>query len=552
MKNIKLSVKLMGVFSFVALIVLVGGSVGWYVVSSAVGISEKMGNTDDIAQELLQREIDHLNWAGKVGEFQRDENITELGVEKDEHKCAFGKWYYSDARKNAEAAIPEISGLLGQIEEPHRKLHNSAKELEKILQKGKESRKEAVAYYGSETSGHLRSVQKILREIAPMVEKHILEARNTSAARTGRFKFIVFAGVVIGALVTIGLGIFLTLSITRPINRVVEGLTNGAEEVASASAQVSSAGQSLSEGASEQAAGLEETSSSMEEMASMTQQNADNARQAKTMMAEALQIVAEVNKDMQSMGKAIGEITKSSEETSKIIKTIEEIAFQTNLLALNAAVEAARAGEAGAGFAVVADEVRNLAMRAAEAAKNTSNLIEDTIQSVKSGSELTQVTQEAFKKNVETSSKIGKLIEEIAAASQEQAQGIGQVNKAVAEMDKVVQQNSASAEESASASKEMNAQAERMKGFVGELEALVKGSRNGAGGGPENDSLVHRRIDHAASAPAHLPGKGVHGGQKALAAAAKTKKKMAVGVPQAKAIKPEQVIPMEEGDFKEF
>jgi methyl-accepting chemotaxis protein len=547
-----LSVKLMGVFSFVGLIVLVGGSVGWYGVSNSVKVAERISYTDDVAKQLLQKEIDHLNWARKVGEFQRDENIRELGVEKDEHNCAFGKWYYSDARKNAEAAIPEINGLLGQIEEPHRKLHNSAKELERILQKGKESRKEAVAYYGSETSGHLRSVQKILREIAPMVEKHIQETRNTSAAQTGRFKIVVVAGVVIGALVAIGLGIFLTVSITRPINRAVEGIMNGAEQVASASAEVSSASQSLAEGASEQGAGLEETSSSMEEMASMTQQNADNARQAKTMMAEALQIVAEVNRDMQSMGKAIGEITRSSEETNKIIETIEEIAFQTNLLALNAAVEAARAGEAGAGFAVVADEVRNLAMRAAEAAKNTGNLIEDTIKSVKNGYELTQVTQEAFKKNVETSGKIGKLIEEIAAASQEQAQGIGQVNKAVAEMDKVVQQNAANAEQSASASKEMNAQAERMKGFVGELVDLVKGGENGNGRPLEKDVLPHRRVAPAVSTPVHLTGHGGHGGGKAFAAPAKMEKKKAPNTFEAGRSRPEQVIPMEEGDFKEF
>jgi methyl-accepting chemotaxis protein len=511
-----------------------------------------MSSRDDVAKQLLQREIDHLNWARKLDEFHRDENITELGVEKDEHNCAFGKWYYSDARKQAEVAIPEISALLGQIEEPHRKLHNSAKELEKILLKGKESRKEAVAYYASETSGHLRSVQKVFREMAPMVEKHLLQARNTYAAQTARFKVIVFAGVGIGVIVTIGLGIFLSLSITRPIERVVEGLKNGAEQVASASAQVLSASQSLSEGASEQTAGLEETSSSMEEMASMTKQNADNAQQAKTMIAEALQIVAEVNKDMQGMGKAVAEITKSSEETSKIIKTIDEIAFQTNLLALNAAVEAARAGEAGAGFAVVADEVRNLAMRAAESAKNTSSLIESTIKSVKSGNELTQTTQEAFKKNVEISSKIGKLIEEIAAASQEQAQGIGQVNNAVAEMDKVVQQNVANAEQSASASKEMNAQAERMKGFVGELADLVKGSQNGAEGTPEINLRSHRRIDPAASAPADLPGNGRHGGREGSPAPAKMEKKMAAVVSKAKATRPDQLIPLEEGDFKEF
>jgi methyl-accepting chemotaxis protein len=215
---------------------------------------------------------------------------------------------------------------------------------------------------------------------------------------------------VIALAAGILISIFLTRSITKPINRISAGLSEGAEQVAAAANQVSSSSQSLAEGTSEQASSLEETSSSLEEMSSMTKQNANHAGEAKAMMTEAKAVVEKANQQMVQLTEAIGQITRSSEETGKIIKTIDEIAFQTNLLALNAAVEAARAGEAGAGFAVVADEVRNLALRSAEAAKNTNDLIEKTIKAVRNGNEMTASTQEAFTATAELAGKIGQLV----------------------------------------------------------------------------------------------------------------------------------------------
>ena len=207
----------------------------------------------------------------------------------------------------------------------------------------------------------------------------------------------------------------------------------------------------------------------------MTKQNADNARQADGLMRESSETIAKANDNMTQMTVSMQEISKTGEETQKIVKTIDEIAFQTNLLALNAAVEAARAGEAGAGFAVVADEVRNLAIRAAEAARNTSDLIEGSVHQIQTGSDLLDTTNKAFDEVAESAAKVTHLIGEIAAASSEQAQGIEQVNTAVNEMDKGVQQNAATAEESASASEEMSAQAEGMKNMVSDLMALVEG-----------------------------------------------------------------------------
>ena len=266
---------------------------------------------------------------------------------------------------------------------------------------------------------------------------------------------------------------FAMTRLQKPIQRIVDGISEAADQVASAAGQVSTSSQQLAEGSTEQAASLEETSASMEEMSSMTKQNADNANQGKAMVGEAGAIVEKANEQMARLIGAIAEISKSSEETGKIIKTIDEIAFQTNLLALNAAVEAARAGEAGAGFAVVADEVRNLALRSAEAAKNTNALIAKTIKAVKDGNEITIATQEAFAENKEISNKIGQLVDEVATASHEQANGISQVNKAVSEMDRVTQQAAATAEEAAASALVLNQEAELINSHINDLMAVV-------------------------------------------------------------------------------
>ncbi len=304
-------------------------------------------------------------------------------------------------------------------------------------------------------------------------------ASDRSLAVVDKSNFVISAALGIGVLVGLLLAWGISRSITRPINSIIEGLSSSAEQVSSAASQISSASQQLAEGSSEQAATIEETSASLEQMSSMTRQNAESASECKTVMQEAEQIFQVVDRHMGSMVTAIENISRSSEETQKIVKAIDEIAFQTNLLALNAAVEAARAGEAGAGFAVVADEVRNLAMRAADAARNTSNLIENTLKTVRDGSEITKLTQDGFKRNVEIAHRVAGLIDEIAAATREQSQGIDQLSKAVLDMQKVTQENSASAEESASASREMSAQAEEMKSFVISLVSLAEGNRKG-------------------------------------------------------------------------
>ena len=319
--------------------------------------------------------------------------------------------------------------------------------------------------------------------------------------------------------------------ISRPIIRITGDIEAGATQVDMASSEVSNASQRLAESASQQAASLEETSASLEEISSMILRNADNANMANQEMKQTTKLLNSATDSMQRLRSSMETINSASGEMSKIIKTIDEIAFQTNLLALNAAVEAARAGEAGAGFAVVADEVRNLAIRAAEAAGSTQSLIEANVHNIKEGTGLMISADESFLELTESSRKTEELVNEIASASNEQSQGIQQISQAASQMDNTTQMVAATAEESAASSEQMSSQAASMKGYVADLNHLVSG-RNKTG----NQTVL------TGIAPTDKPAKKASGMLPRPPAKSKP----------AKSSKAAQEIPFGDDDFKDF
>jgi methyl-accepting chemotaxis protein len=350
--------------------------------------------------------------------------------------------------------------------------------LKKVADEAVANLQKVDAIYTSEVVQPLDTIRALFDKIRTEAQKHIVtDSIMLKTAQTVRTN-VLWVGVI-AAAISIAAAFLIIRSIVGKLRQISRHVDKSAKQVTAASSQVSSASQSVAEGASEQASTLEETSASLEDLSAMTHRNADSTQKANQLMANTQKTTRTANDSMDKLEESMSEISEASEEMSKIINTIDEIAFQTNLLALNAAVEAARAGEAGAGFAVVADEVRALALRSAQAAKDTTSLIENTNQKIVAGAQLMKKTNADFDVVEEGIHSVSDIIKEISGASKDQTQGIEQVNTAVAQIDTVTQQNAASAEESASSAEEMHAQAEEMKGVAQQLKRLVGEGRKG-------------------------------------------------------------------------
>ncbi len=486
---------------------------------SAIEIGRSYAKIDkNMGNFLLAKKVDHLLWTHAIKDAILNKK-NELTIQLDPTKCGLGKWIYSPETEKLKKEEPSFGKLVDAIIPRHQNLHASATSIKKKLNMG--NHKEAYNDFLKQTASHaestlsviddaiawhtdkmsginranavyakdvlpaLKSIQNGLKEIRAIARDNIMndQVMLNSAIRS---KITIISMSI--AIVCLGLivAFFIVRGITSVLKLTTANLNECSKQVAAAANEISSSSQILAESASEQAATVEETSAAIEEIAATSKETSELTAGTEELM----------NKNIINSGqslKAIVEITtkmvqieSDSDEMGMIIKNIDQIAFQTNLLALNAAVEAARAGEAGAGFAVVADEVRNLAIRAADAAKTTQELIDATIQRVSQISVAIRDMNDNFEGIVESATIIGEKTEGITNASNEVSQGISQINKATLEIEKVTQQITSNSEESAASSEELNAQAHEMEGMVRELSILVYGNKDSSVDGNED------------------------------------------------------------------
>lgn len=482
-KRIKLSTKIIRSFMSIALIVLLVGLVGWF------SLSTISSHFDEVVDVRLPSIISLENISEQqtaIKAATRSLLISDLPLDK-----INGQYLdIEDARDHIKEAW-DIYIPLPQSKDEEAlwnifvlKWENWTKDIDNLIILSKkywnnpteEIYSEFLNYELKHADASFRDAESSLINIIILNEEISIESKNEADHATSLMYIFVIIAMLIGTISATILGIFLSNSITKPILKSVSELSNATDQFLSASSQLSEGSQSLAQGNSEQAAAVEEISATIDESTSMIKQGSENSIQVSSLSTQATIIAKEATEHMVAMAAATNDIKKSSDEISKIIKVIDEIAFQTNILALNAAVEAARAGDAGAGFAVVAEEVRNLAARSAQAAKDTSEIIEVNIDFAEKGIVASDKVHEGIISVSALIDKVNQLANEVAAASEEQSQGISQINIAMNQMGVVTQQNAAVAEETASASEELNAQSEFLKEITTFLTKLINGT----------------------------------------------------------------------------
>jgi len=466
-KSMTLGKKIRIGFTMGILIAMLIGAVGWYGIYS-----------------IRSQITTYAEWStiSKVMNEKITQNVLKLSISLEKYlnqNNKSNKTEFDNAFSNVKKGIAEWKLLVSNYSDLVEVVNSLNKEMQvfiSIALENEQSIKEAKENKQNWDKLHkkLDSIYAYLEEtmekiIDPQKDQQIQFAQNVQKKSEYTIIIICIAALFVSLLLS---ELFVRTSV-NPITKLFDNLTDLSTLLERSSKKSTSFAYQLSDTASSQAASVEETSASLEELNAMTAKNAENSSEANNYMGTANQTISKVDDSMNELIKSMDNMTKASEETSKIIKTIDEIAFQTNLLALNAAVEAARAGEAGAGFAVVADEVRSLALRSAEAARNTANLIESTVKQINQGSLLVSDTNELFAKVQESTERVEILINEISNASQEQSTGIDEISKALTTIDDQIQIQARSSEDTANSSDNVRKQILKMKDCIDEIKIMV-------------------------------------------------------------------------------
>jgi len=462
LQHYKISTKIIGGFVIMIVLINIVAFVGFWGLTSAVERVDNADNMNRLIKHLLQIRRYEKNFI-----IRKDKSYIDTVKEYTQKMIALAN--ESKNKLNKIELIKEMDILIKSVEEYREKflLFAASFEKEKDFTKTIELSKQTNTI-NQDMVQAARTIEKIAEENRQAIKKSMIRRNKQS---------IIFVLTTASLALILGIIFSMTISnmITLPLKKVIEGLIASSKQISEISVYISDSSAALAEGTSQQAAALEETSANLEEISCMTKKNAENATFGNEAMKRSLKAVNEANNDMNCVNELMIKITDSSQQTHLIIKTIDEIAFQTNLLALNAAVEAARAGDAGSGFAVVANEVRSLAIRSAEAARNTANLIDTSVNQVSQCSKLVNQTRESFNKVSESSDSISKNVSQIMAASIEQSEGINQVNIAVSELDKITQLNAVKSEEEAASAEKMRNMLEDMNEYVDDLQSIIYG-----------------------------------------------------------------------------